>query len=144
MMTSNVFGAIAAENQGYAKVALEKTIAQGDGHCKADGMGNLQWYNQRWYEYTGTTPEEMRGWGWQSVHDMKELPRVLEKWKKAIKDGVPWEDSFPLKGKDGQFRIFLSRAIPIRDAHGAGDIGFDKISSQPNAYKGASQFSRCY
>lgn len=34
MMTSNVFGVIAAENQGYAKVELDKTIAQGDGHCR--------------------------------------------------------------------------------------------------------------
>jgi predicted ArsR family transcriptional regulator len=34
MMTSNVFGAIAAENLGYAKVELQKTIAKGDGHCQ--------------------------------------------------------------------------------------------------------------
>jgi predicted ArsR family transcriptional regulator len=33
MMTSNVFGVIAAENLGYAKVELQKTIAQGHGHC---------------------------------------------------------------------------------------------------------------
>jgi len=34
MMTSNVFGAIAADNLGYAKVSLERTIAQGDAHCR--------------------------------------------------------------------------------------------------------------
>src|SRR5579864_7016001 len=38
--------------------------------------GSLTWYNQRWYEYTGTSPEQMAGWGWQSVHDPKTLPAV--------------------------------------------------------------------
>ena len=42
--------------------------------------GHILWYNRRWYEYTGTTLEQMEGWGWQSVHDPDELPRVLEKW----------------------------------------------------------------
>ena len=35
--------------------------------AKADGF--IYWYNKRWYEYTGTTPHQMDGWGWQSVHD---------------------------------------------------------------------------
>ena len=35
----------------------------------ANGDGYITWYNRRWYEYTGTTPEQMEGWGWQAVHD---------------------------------------------------------------------------
>ena len=84
----------------------------------ADGNGSIQWYNQRWFDYTGTTAEEMMGWGWQAVHDPKELPRVLQKWTATIRAGLPWEDSFPLRGKDGKFRTFLSRAFPIRDSNG--------------------------
>ncbi len=80
--------------------------------------GWIYWYNQRWYQYTGTTPEQMEGWGWQSVHDPNELPRVLERWKAAIASGEPWEDTFPLRGADGVFRPFLSRAFPLRDAQG--------------------------
>ena len=38
--------------------------------------GHIFWYNLRWYEYTGTTPEQMAGWGWQSVHDPNILPSV--------------------------------------------------------------------
>jgi PAS domain S-box-containing protein len=45
----------------------------------ANGDGYITWYNQRWYEYTGTTPEQIEGWGWQSVHDPHELPLVLER-----------------------------------------------------------------
>jgi signal transduction histidine kinase len=60
----------------------------------------------------------MLGWGWQSVHDPKELPRVLAKWAAAVREGAPWEDSFPLRGADGEYRLFLSRAFPIRDSSG--------------------------
>jgi PAS domain S-box-containing protein len=80
--------------------------------------GWIYWYNRRWYEYTGTTPKEMEGWGWQSVHDPNELPRIVERWKAALASGEPWEDTFPLRGADGVFRPFLSRAFPLRDAEG--------------------------
>ena len=40
----------------------------------ARGDGFVHWYNQRWYDYTGTTPEQMEGWGWQSVHDPNNPP----------------------------------------------------------------------
>jgi PAS domain S-box-containing protein len=80
--------------------------------------GHIYWYNQRWYDYTGTTPQQMEGWGWQSVHDPAELPRVLERWKTALAEGQPWEDTFPLRRYDGAMRWHLSRAIPIRNDQG--------------------------
>jgi len=80
--------------------------------------GNLTWYNHRWYEYTGTTPEQMAGWGWQSVHDPEILSEVLEKWKAALSKGQRFEMIFPLRGADGTYRQFLTRALPIRDAQG--------------------------
>jgi PAS domain S-box-containing protein len=80
--------------------------------------GHIFWYNQRWYDYTGTTFEQMEGWGWQSIHDPAELPRVVEKFKAHIAAGEPWEDTFPLRRHDGQMRWHLSRALPIKDAEG--------------------------
>ncbi|MDP9087729.1 MAG: PAS domain S-box protein, partial [Pseudomonadota bacterium] len=80
--------------------------------------GAIFWYNKRWYDYTGTTPEEMRGWGWQAVHDPDELPRVLERWRDCIATRVPFDMVFPLKGSDGQFRHFLTRVVPIKDEAG--------------------------
>src|ERR1019366_8841298 len=47
----------------------------------ANADGGIFWYNQRWYEYTGTTPEQMEGWGWKSVHDPETLPKVLARWQ---------------------------------------------------------------
>jgi len=84
----------------------------------ADASGSIYWYNQRWYDYTGTTPEEMLGWGWRSVHDPDEVEGVVERFQRAVASGEPWEDTFPLRGRDGAYRSFLSRAVPIRDAVG--------------------------
>jgi PAS domain S-box-containing protein len=84
----------------------------------ADGEGYIFWYNDRWYEYTGTTLEEMKGWGWQKVHHPDEVGRVVERIKVAFTTGQPWEDTFPLRSKTGEYRWFLSRALPIFDAEG--------------------------
>ena len=84
-----------------------------------DPEGFIFWYNQRWFDYTGTTLEDMKGWGWAAVHDPAELPRVVAKFKAHLASGEPWEDTFPIRGHDGIFRWHLSRARPMRDAGGA-------------------------
>jgi len=83
---------------------------------RADGY--LYWYNRRWYEYTGMTPEQMEGWGWQKVHDPDVLPKVLEQWTASIATGQTFEMEFPLRGADGKFRMFLTRGIPFKDSQG--------------------------
>jgi PAS domain S-box-containing protein len=85
----------------------------------ADPSGYIVWYNPRWYEYTGTTPASMEGWGWQSVHDPKTLPEVLERWTEAIGTAQPFEMVFPIRGADGIYRPFLTRITPTFDEGGA-------------------------
>ena len=84
----------------------------------ASADGSIFWYNQRWYEYTGTTLEQMEGCGWQSVHDPEVLPKVIEGWKAAIGTQLPFEMEFPLRGADGQFRVFLTRVQPLNSSAG--------------------------
>src|SRR5215469_8080140 len=84
----------------------------------ADPAGNRTWFNQRWYDFTGTTFEDVMGWGWTRQHHPEQMPRVLSSIKHSWSTGEPWEDTSLLKGKDGTYRWFLSRALPIRDAHG--------------------------
>ncbi len=84
----------------------------------ADSSGSLYWYNQRWYDFTGTTFDEMQGWGWLSVHDPSHLNRVVDRYRRSLEIGEPWEDTFPLRSKNGEWRWFLSRARPIRDENG--------------------------
>jgi PAS domain S-box-containing protein len=60
----------------------------------------------------------MQGWDWQKVHHPDHVERVVEKFKHHIQIGQPWEDTFPIRAKDGQYRWFLSRALPIHDEQG--------------------------
>ena len=84
----------------------------------ADPSGAIFWYNRRWYDYTGTTFDEMQGWGWRRLHHADHLPRVERRFRAAVEAGTPWEDTFPLQARDGTWRWFLSRANPIRGTDG--------------------------
>jgi PAS domain S-box-containing protein len=84
----------------------------------AEGSGSIYWFNKRWFDFTGTTLKDMTGWGWTRTHHPEHVDRVVQKFSAAMRAGEPWEDTFPLRGKDGQYRWFLSRALPIRDAGG--------------------------
>ena len=84
----------------------------------ADETGGLTWYNQRWYDYTGSTLQKMQGWGWQTVHHPYHVERVVERLRHAFETGDAREDTFPLRRWDGQYRWFLSRALPVRDEQG--------------------------
>ena len=99
-------------------------------HSLADAMpqlvwmarpdGSRFWYNQRWYEYTGASPGDFTPLNWSSYCDPAVRPRVLAKYEQAFIHGTPWEETYPLRRKDGQLRWHLSRAVPIRN--GDGDV----------------------
>lgn len=84
----------------------------------APADGAIDFYNRRWYDYTGTTFEEMQGWGWKAVHDPTLVDEVTARWTASIASGEPFEMEFPLRGADGNFRWFLTRIVPQRDAGG--------------------------
>ena len=84
----------------------------------ADANGLIYWYNKRWHDYTGMTLEDMEGWGWQKVHHPEHVERVVKHIRESFETGTPWEDTFPLRGADGSYRWFLSRALPIRNETG--------------------------
>ncbi|PSN13367.1 hybrid sensor histidine kinase/response regulator [filamentous cyanobacterium CCT1] len=83
-----------------------------------DGSGQVIWCNQRWFDYTGTTLKEVQDWGWQRVHHPDHVDRVVKKFRHCLETGETWEDTFPLRGQDGQYRWFLSRAVPVCDDQG--------------------------
>ncbi len=84
----------------------------------ADASGSIDWYNERWYEYTGQTRAEAAGWGWQAVHHPEDFPSVMQRWPHSIATGEPFEMEFRLRGMDGRFRWFLTRIQPVRDDAG--------------------------
>jgi len=121
---------VVGERDIRSRQRVEESLTGSEGRFRtlADGIpqlcwmanadGGIFWFNQRWYEFTGTKAEEMRGWGWQSVHDPEGLPAVLAGWKNSIAKGEPWEMVFPLRAADGTFHPFLTRVIPVRDQSG--------------------------
>jgi PAS domain-containing protein len=84
----------------------------------ADADGMVFWYNQRWFDYSGTTIADMKG-GVGRKFTIRPFTTSGNKIKDCFQSGEAWEDSFPLLGNDGLYRWFLSRAVPIRDANGA-------------------------
>jgi PAS domain S-box-containing protein len=80
--------------------------------------GFIDYYNRRWYEYTGTTPDQVLGWGWKSILDPSKLDAVLKRWQHSVDTGEPFEMEFPLRGSDSLFRWFLTRVMPLHDAEG--------------------------
>ena len=84
--------------------------------CDADG--NRDWFNDRWYDYTGSTFEQMRGQGWRATHHPDHLGRVLQRLQDGLDAGRAWEDTFPLRGRDGTYRWFLTQAVPVRTENG--------------------------
>lgn len=80
--------------------------------------GHIFWYNRRWYDFTGTTLEDMEGWGWRSVQHPDHIKRVVSNWRTSLEGGTAWEDTFPLKGSNGEYRWFLTRAMPVRNEAG--------------------------
>ena len=84
----------------------------------ANEKGYIFWYNDRWFDYTGTNLEQVKGWGWQKVQHPDHVKRVVEKITRCFQSGEVWEDTFPLRGRDGNYHLFLSRAVPIRDSKG--------------------------
>ncbi len=92
---------------------IAETIPQLCWIARADGF--IFWYNQRWYNYTGTKAKDMEGWGWKSLHDPRLLPSVLERWQNSISTGNSFEMEYPLRSAEGHFRWFLTRVMPFRD-----------------------------
>lgn len=84
----------------------------------ADAQGLTDFTNRKWLEYSGLTAEQSKGSGWSSAVHPEDLKVCWSKWQDAIRNGDRYEDEMRLRGKDGEFRWFLVRGNPVRDAGG--------------------------
>ena len=111
---------ISAENELRASELRLKQLANTIPQLAwiADAQGNIYWFNDRWYAYTGTTPAQMADGGWASVHDPSTVASVLEFWRRTIAQGESVHLTFPLRGHDGVYRPFFTRVAPLKDASG--------------------------
>jgi PAS domain S-box-containing protein len=87
--------------------------------------GYIFWYNRRSFEYTGATLKQLEGWGWQSVVHPRTLPEVLERWRRSIATGEPYDNiNAQLRGADGQYHPFITRIVPLKDKAGKVTLWF--------------------
>ena len=84
----------------------------------ADGEGVMRWYNQRWYDYTGLQPEQIRDESRLQVYAPDALPAMRARWQESVQSGRAFEMEYPIRSKDGQYRWFLTRANAVRDSSG--------------------------
>lgn len=80
--------------------------------------GTVDYYNQRWAEYSGIPVEQGQGWGWQPVLHPEDEQRTMEVWSEALRTGELYECEHRVRRADGQFRWFLSRGLPLKDSQG--------------------------
>lgn len=81
--------------------------------AKADGQHDF--FNTRWYNYTGLTPDESIGLGWQLPFHPDDMPETIKRWKHSLATGEPYMSEYRCRSKEGEWRWFLGRALPLRN-----------------------------
>src|SRR5690606_8364644 len=77
--------------------------------------GRFSWCNDRWRQYTGLSLQDDRDYGWQQVLHAADLDRVLKSEMEAFARYAAWEDTVRMRRRDGVYRCFLLRALPLRE-----------------------------
>jgi PAS domain S-box-containing protein len=103
----------ATENQ-FA--VLAESLPQLVWSARSDGSHD--YFNRRWHEFTGLSPEQSLGDGWKSAVHPKDLPRVQEQWRRSIESGASYELEYRIRNAAAQYEWVLSRAVPIQDLSG--------------------------
>lgn len=81
--------------------------------------GRSEYYNQRWYEYTGVTIDQTRNDGWSQCVHPDDRERTIAAWHDSLQTGQPYENEYRLKNaRTGEYRWFIGRALPLKDEHG--------------------------
>ncbi len=104
----------------------------------ANRDGFVQWYNERWHDHCGSTPESMAGFGFQSVIHPDDVQRVLAEWVAGIATGAEFEIIYRLRKRDGSYSPYLARGAPARDANGA-ITGWSGLNISIGAERAASE-----
>jgi len=80
--------------------------------------GSNEFHNQRWYDYTGLSPQEASGWGWRAAFQPDDLDPLMETWSALQSSGEAGEIEARMRRYDGEYRWFLLRFEPLRDELG--------------------------
>ncbi len=126
----------AAESEGDHNVRdlelarIAGALAESEARFRAisDSMPQMVWstlpdgfhdyYNARWYEFTGVPEGSTDGEAWNGMFHPEDQDRAWERWRHSLSTGEPYEIEYRLRHRSGVYRWTLGRALPIRDADG--------------------------
>ena len=119
-----------ARERAEATAADRRALTDSENRFRtlADTMPQMVWstlpdgfhdyYNARWYEYTGAPAGTTDGEGWSGMFHPDDQPRAWEVWRHSLATGEPYQIEYRLRHADGGYRWVLGRALPIRDDDG--------------------------
>jgi PAS domain S-box-containing protein len=84
----------------------------------SDANGQCDYFNQRWFDYTGSTFEQSVGNGWQYAIHPEDLTRTLSTWAQAKRNGQECVVEHRIRHRSGEYRWNLTKAMPMRRADG--------------------------
>ncbi|MFL0412895.1 PAS domain-containing protein [uncultured Sphingomonas sp.] len=123
---------VAREQRKEREAVAETRAALQDSEIRfrtlADTMPQMVWstqpdgyhdyYNARWYEFTGAPSGTTDGEGWNNMFHPDDQERAWQVWRHSLETGAPYQIEYRLRHFDGTYRWVLGRAQPIRDQHG--------------------------
>ena len=101
-----------------------------------DGVAN--YFNRRWYEYSGLSFEQSHGPGWQAIVHPDDAPASTAEWNRVLAAGEIFDTEYRLRGADGEYRWFIGRNVPMRSA-GNGVVGWFGTATDIHDLKQAEQ-----
>jgi PAS domain S-box-containing protein len=83
-----------------------------------DAEGKANYFNQRWYDYSGLSYDQSSGLGWQVIVHPDDAPASVERWQRALSAGEMFDTEYRLRRADGVYRWHLGRNVPLRNGDG--------------------------
>ena len=110
--------ALSALREGEARFrTIANLVPQMIWSTRPDGYHD--YYNERWYEFTGVPPGSTDGDGWDGMFHPDDREQAWERWQHSLTTGEPYEVEYRLRDRDGDYHWVLGRALPVRDVSGA-------------------------
>jgi PAS domain S-box-containing protein len=117
----------------------------------SDPTGKPFWFNKRWYDYTGTTLDELQQSGYLLVNHPEQSKKIYQNYLKSIESGQIWEETYQMRNKNGEYRWFLTRMVPVSDNQGKISVWFgtstdihEKIQSEESLRKNEQRLSAIF
>ncbi|WP_247502516.1 hybrid sensor histidine kinase/response regulator [Bradyrhizobium sp. 1] len=115
--TAQVLAETALRESEAKAAAITNSIDQMIWSTRPDGFHDF--YNQRWYEYTGVPQGSTDGEAWNGMFHPDDQEEAWSRWRHCLETGEPYHIEYRLRHRSGQYRWVLGRAQPVRDADGA-------------------------